>query len=472
MKKTLLIIAAVCISAASFAQNSAQNAYFLDGYTYCHDLNPSFATERSYLALPAVGSMNVSIKSNLGVSTFLYPMETGGVTTFLNPSISTDQFLKKLNKRNTFDVGLNTKILSVGAWNKKSTFTSFDINLKSNTGLSLPYDLFGILKTFGAQDEYSFSNLGVGTDNYLEVALGQSRNIGNHLRVGAKVKVLVGIANARVNVDNATITMSEDLWSARLGARAELAAGNNLIDIPTRPGGQFAIDDIELNEPAGVGDFLNGFGLAFDLGASYRMLDNKLTLSASLLDLGLMHWKDFIEINSQTAYFDFDGFGTVTSDELKEMDLGDRFSSLGDGFKNMDQLDLSARGGNSRLLHATLNLGAEYQVVKILSAGLLFTTQAGPVCNWTETRLSANFKPAGWFSASLSGAVSTLGPELGFGFNLHNRVFTLFVNANALSTRYTAPINADGVSLQLPVGPLKGDVNFGLILNLSKKRSW
>lgn len=472
MKRIVLIFAAICISAASFAQHAAQNAYFLDGYTYCHDLNPSFATERSYVALAGVGSMNLSIKSNMGVSTFLYPMETGGVTTFLNPSISADQFLSKLNKNNTLNLGISTKLLSIGSWGNKSTFTSFDINLKSNTGLSLPYDLFGILKTFGAQDEYSFSNLGVGTDNYLEVALGQSRNIGNHLRVGAKVKVLVGIANARVNVDNATLTMSEDLWSARLGARAELAAGNNLIDIPTRPGGQFAIDDIELNEPTGVGDFLNGFGLAFDLGASYRMLDNKLTLSASLLDLGLMHWKDFIEINSQTAYFDFDGFGTVTSDELKEMDLGDRFSSLGDGFKNMDQLDLSARGGNSRLLHATLNLGAEYQVVKILSAGLLFTTQAGPVCNWTETRLSANLKPVSWFSASLSGALSTLGPELGFGFNLHNRVFTLFVNANALSTRYTAPINADGVSLQLPVGPLKGDVNFGLILNLSKKRNW
>ncbi|MBP9987341.1 MAG: hypothetical protein KBT44_05410, partial [Bacteroidales bacterium] len=300
MKKTLLIIAGICISAASFAQNSAQNAYFLDGYTYCHDLNPSFATERSYVALAGVGSMNLSIRSNMGVSTFLYPMETGGVTTFLNPSISADQFLSKLNKNNTLNLGISTKLLSIGSWGNKSTFTSFDINLKSNTGFSLPYDLFGILKTFGAQDEYSFSNLGVGTDNYLEVALGQSRNIGNHLRVGAKVKVLVGIANARVNVDNATLTMSEDLWSARLGARAELAAGNGLLNIPTQPGGQFALDGIDVNEPSKVGDLLGGFGLAFDLGATYRMLDNKLTLSASLLDLGLMHWKDFIEMDSQT----------------------------------------------------------------------------------------------------------------------------------------------------------------------------
>ncbi len=472
MKKILLIIAAVCISAASFAQSSAQNAYFLDGYTYCHDLNPSFATERSYLALAGVGSLNLSIKSNMGVSTFLYPMDKGGVTTFLNPAISADQFLGSLNKKNTFDLGINTKLLSVGAWGKKSTFTSFDINLKSLTSLSLPYDMFEIMKTFGAKDEYSFSNLAVGTDNYLEVALGQSRNIGSHLRVGAKVKVLVGIAKALVDVDNATLTMSEDLWSARLGARAELAAGNGLIDIPTRPGGQFAFDAIDLNEPSKAGDFLNGFGLALDLGASYRMLDNKLTLSAALLDCGFMHWKDYIELNTNTASFDFDGFGTITADELKSMEFGDRFSSLGEGFNGMDQLNLSARGGNSRLLHATLNLGAEYQVVKMLSAGLLFTTRSTAVCNWTEARLSANFKPAGWFSASLSGAVSTFGPELGFGLNLHNRVFTLFVNTNALATRYTAPINADGVSLQLPVGPLKGDVNFGLVLNLSKKRSW
>lgn len=472
MKKSLMIIAAICISTASFAQNAAQNAYFLDGYTYCHELNPSFASERSYLALAGVGSMNMSIKSNMGLSTFLYPMETGGVTTFLNPSISADQFLQKLGRNNMLNLGLSSKFLSIGTWSDKGAFTSFDINLKSNTSLSLPYDMFEILKTFGAKDEYSFSDLGVGTDNYLEVTFGQSRNITQNLRVGAKVKVLVGIARARVNVENANLTMSEDLWSARLGARAELAVCNGLIDIPTMPGGQFAIDEIGLNEPSGAGDLLNGFGLAVDLGATYRMLDNRLTLSAALLNLGAMHYKDYIEVNTPTASVDFDGFGTITYDGLKDMEFEDRFSSLGDGFKDMDQLYLAERGRNSKLLNATLNLGAEYQVVKMLSAGLLFTTQAGQVCNWTEARLSANFKPVGWFSASLSGAVSTLGPELGFGLNLHNRVFTLFVNANALTTRFTAPIHADGSDIQLPLGPLKSDVNFGLILNLSKKRSW
>ena len=70
-KKLILSIAACSVLTAA-AQEAPRTAYFLDGYSYRHELNPAFAGERNYISIPVLANMDMSLFSNVGVNPFLY----------------------------------------------------------------------------------------------------------------------------------------------------------------------------------------------------------------------------------------------------------------------------------------------------------------------------------------------------------------------------------------------------------------
>lgn len=88
----LVTIAFVCICTVSSAQ-SLHSGYFLEGYTYRHLMNPAFAPERNYVAIPVIGNINVGAQSNVGLNTFIYPYGNNKLTTFMNGNISSSEFL-------------------------------------------------------------------------------------------------------------------------------------------------------------------------------------------------------------------------------------------------------------------------------------------------------------------------------------------------------------------------------------------
>ena len=55
-------------------------------------------------------------------------------------------------------------------------------------------------KTAGAKQNYHLEDIGMRTTNYAELAFGHARNINDKLRIGAKMKVLVGAAYADFSV--------------------------------------------------------------------------------------------------------------------------------------------------------------------------------------------------------------------------------------------------------------------------------
>lgn len=83
-------------------------------------------------------------------------------------------------------------------------FNTFEIGFRSNTSINLPYGLFDFMKT-GMSNEagshYTVEDLTVRSNNYAEVALGHSHEIiKDRLTIGAKVKFLVGGANAEAKI--------------------------------------------------------------------------------------------------------------------------------------------------------------------------------------------------------------------------------------------------------------------------------
>ena len=110
--RSFLAVAALGMASAASAQN-LNSGYFTEGYLYRHDLNPAFANEQNYIAMPALGNFNVGINSNLGVDDVLFNVN-GRTALFLNPNVSASEFLSGINDKNKINENLKIQILGAG----------------------------------------------------------------------------------------------------------------------------------------------------------------------------------------------------------------------------------------------------------------------------------------------------------------------------------------------------------------------
>ena len=105
-------------------------------------------------------------------------------------------------------------------------------------------------------------------------------------------------------------------------------------------------------------------GISFDLGAIYRV-DEKLTLSASLLDLGLVRWSTELNKVEATGVFVYDEVDTETTTVSWDF-LSEFIDSV------MNSFDISVtQEPYVSVLPAQLYLGANYQLREKLALGAI-----------------------------------------------------------------------------------------------------
>lgn len=359
----LVTIAFVCLCTVSSAQ-SLRSGYFLEGYTYRHLMNPAFSPERNYIAVPGIGNINVGAQSNVGLNTFIYPYGNDKLTTFMNSSISNDDFLGKLKDNNRINVNLNMTLLSAGfrAW---GGFNTIDVNMRSTTSLNLPRGLFEFMKLGmnSSNSVYEMDDLGISSNNYAEIALGHSRQINDKLNVGGKLKFLLGVGNVNIKMTDMKVQMAEDKWMVQ--ANGEMNTSVKGLTIPTKEESGKEIknpserdlvdwDNIDLNSPG-----LSGFGMAVDLGATYKLRED-LTLSAAILDLGFISWSNTIKAKTSNTPWEFNGFQNIamgSDDADGDKPLEDQLEDLGNDIENY----ASFQYGNRKQLYKSLRSNIEYR---------------------------------------------------------------------------------------------------------------
>ena len=359
----LVTIAFVCLCTVSSAQ-SLRSGYFLEGYTYRHLMNPAFSPERNYIAVPGIGNINVGAQSNVGLNTFIYPYGNDKLTTFMNSSISNDDFLGKLKDNNRINVNLNMTLLSAGfrAW---GGFNTIDVNIRSTTSLNLPRGLFEFMKLGmnSSNSVYEMDDLGISSNNYAEIALGHSRQINDKLNVGGKLKFLLGVGNVNIKMTDMKVQMAEDKWMVQ--ANGEMNTSVKGLTIPTKEESGKEIknpserdlvdwDNIDLNSPG-----LSGFGMAVDLGATYKLRED-LTLSAAILDLGFISWSNTIKAKTSNTPWEFNGFQNIamgSDDADGDKPLEDQLEDLGNDIENYASFHRTETGSSStRALGATISV--------------------------------------------------------------------------------------------------------------------
>lgn len=426
IKKTALSLMLASFAGGAVSQQTLNSAYFLENFTYRHEMNPAF-TGDSYFSFPVLGQLNISTRGNVGLENFLYPMSNGKLGLFMHPDVSSKQFLGELEDDNNLSFNLKTSIFSLG-FRGFGGYNTLGLNLHVHTGLNMPYGLFEFAKN-GMQGDthYSLDEFSVRARGYAELALGHSRHINRNLTVGAKLKVLFGGAYLDATVENMDIAMNRDKWLVRANAKvnASLKGARFLTD------DEGLVDDIEVESPG-----LGGLGFGVDLGATYNFSEGPLKgleVSAAILDLGFINWDENVTAYNEGQPFEFNGFQGIDIEKGSGNEIDDHFDRLTDDLEKLYNVRTDGKVGSRRTsLASTLNVGAQYALpwYDKLKFGALYSYHFDDMFSWYETRISANVNPTRWIGAGINYAFSTYGSSMGFVLNLHPKGFNIFVGTD------------------------------------------
>lgn len=453
--------ALLMVCATSASAQSLNSAYFTNDYKFRHTMNPAFGNEQNYVSVPVLGNFGVDVRGNFGVEDMIMDNPLYGqpgekrLTTFMNPNISASSALDGFSTGNNRLIeDMNITLLSAG-FKGFGGYNTVELNVKQSLGLSLPYEFFEFAKNTGNQT-YDIGDINLGAQAYAELAFGHSRQLNEKLRVGAKVKLLFGIARADVALKDMKADLAaDDKWTISGKAEANMSLKGLTYKTETKEynnpnkGTYERVNDVDVD-----GGGLGGFGMAFDLGAVYKLNDD-WTFSAALLDLGFISWSNDMMAASSGEPFEFDGFRDVAINrdngghKLSDItdDLGDQFTE----FSNLE--DKGDQGGRTTGIGATLNLAAEYTlpVYRQVKFGLLSSTRIRGPYSWTEGRLSANYEPLKWMNGGVNFAVNSFAASMGWVLNIHPKGYNFFIGMDHILgslSKEGIPLNSNA-SVQL-----------------------
>jgi hypothetical protein len=193
---------------------------------------------------------------------------------------------------------------------------------------------------------------------YLETALGGSYKVDDKLTLGGRIKLLKGITN--VTTQNATMNLSMD--------NNYVITANAGLDVRTSGINNFTQSNF--NFGSHIKDYFTNNGFAIDLGATYKVQD-RLTLGASLIDIGSIKWKNNTygySLDPTKANYTFSGF------DLSKIVNGDKnyMNSIGDTIQNRFKPKEGNISSYSSPIPGKMYLSGMYQVRKNFTAGAVF----------------------------------------------------------------------------------------------------
>ena len=439
MKKTVLILSGLILAALTCgAQDAFRGAYFMDTYLYGHTMNPALTANRSYASL-AIGNIDIQTQSNLSASTFVFPTSSG-IVPFLSDAVTSEQFLSKIHRHNSEQVDMRLDLLNFGFWTRSGQFHTFSMNLRVAESAAIPYDVFRFLKD-GSTDgnNYDLSGLGLRARADAETAYGISFPVTDGIRIGGKVKALVGLAYADARFNRFDVTLSGERWSV---ATEGSALSSNMpvtqTNQPFRPDEFLDLDNFEFStlRPS-------GFGAAIDLGATWDVLP-WLQLSASVTDLGFIHWK--MDRSTTQGSWEYTGFDNIPFEG--EGDLQDQLDAKLDQLQNLLEFRRTGSSSSMDFLPATIYLGAKAKPNEWFSAGLLGTIRSQGPYSWAEMRGAVNLEPCHWFGWAGSIAYGSFGPKFASMMNLRLGPFGLSLGGEITSPYFISSEPRSKHSLQ------------------------
>ena len=291
---------------------------------------------------------------------------------------------------------------SVSFWN----FFSFSVSEHVKSRFTVPKDLPQFLwegngKSF-LGNRASFDGVSINFMAYREFALGYNRKVNESLTIGGRFKFLQGHANLNTKRLNLGIYTDDKTYDLTVDG------GGRVLSSGIFP---FIENDIQINDLI----FNNNYGFALDLGVNYEI--NKWNFSASLLDFGIIRWKNYNQV------YDIYPFEVVYQGVPLETFFDNAEESIQQLVDSLEGVFTPAENNRAYTtpLYARVFLGANYTVNEKLNVSFLYNAE---FVNRKHLRqgvsLAANYKVLKWLSTSMAYTIYNRSfSNIGLGLTMH-----------------------------------------------------
>lgn len=458
--KITIVFLLTILASNSYAQLSLKTGYFAENYTLRHRLNPAFAPLQGYVGMPFLSSIKFQLQGNLGAGDMLFPLADGSLGTILHPQVDNSAILN-LPNYSYLNLNVDYDIFNIGWRAGDYGFWTIDWTQRINFYSSLPKEFFEFAKLGMVENPttYEINNFSVAQNAFNEIALGFSTMIPEvkGLRVGAKVKFLLGMVDVNAGIDKMTIRMGEDFWAIKTDASGTLMGKG--IELLTDEHG--VVNNFKFN-PKELG--LAGYGVGVDLGVSYIISQDTpvdgLGFSFAVTDLGAMFFpkESVTALSAPTKNIYFGGFDNIDPNDFNNGVKGE-IDKIKESLLSMTKfyIDPTAEKMTIRMLSTKLYAGINYSFLKEdrMNVGLLYTADFNPLLTLHELTASFNYMPTNWFDFSLSYSFLNVSESIGFLLNFApKKGMNFFIGADYVSFNYTPqflPIDHTFMNFQLGI---------------------
>lgn len=403
-RRFLLILALGLLgSASTFAQNIDQLAFFQRQAPTAYRYNPAIIGETGFIG---VGGVSLNTRSNLGALTFFYDID-GKTVTALNKAVPTDLFLNQIHDHNYLLADFRYTLFSYGFVRDKS-YQTLEVSIRNRDEVTLPKDLFVLLKTGVKQNVYNFSNARIDTDSYAEIAYGYARKLSDVVSIGARAKLLVGMTSTDARISDFRIAWAEEgKTSISFDASLDVTSKKKVKNIGTALHPEFDPKPPAFSLPGGA-------GLAFDLGVLITPGDY-LTLSASVADLGFLC--NFYKRGGYvSASFSIDDFMTYYSEDMDWLEIAALAANTVESIDASAEFKATKNHTRVHYMPFSFDLGLKYAMpfYDRLSIGLNGHVTHFRKTSFWDTRLGVDVAPLNWLDLTGHLGYGTYGMNWGF----------------------------------------------------------
>ncbi len=221
-----------------------------------------------------------------------------------------------------------------------------------------------------------------------------------NIKLGGRVKYLNGLANISPTSSKLNLTTSDDIYQLTIDADYGLQSSSilswNTID-------SF---DLSFTELQAQKLFSKNNGLSFDLGASIK-IGEKLTIAASVNDIGSINWKDNAKTFTSKGNFTYNG---LALDEVFKKDSSISFSNVIDSVKNSFKVQEQAVS-YTKAVGARYNLMAHFDITsKFGVTGAVWYRPVNENFILSSFMVGANYALTSWWQVGGSYVVYTGNP--------------------------------------------------------------
>jgi len=219
---------------------------------------------------------------------------------------------EQMHRADLYSVEAEVHPLSLG-YRHRSFYFTFNLSEKARLYPTLPGDLAEALLYGNAAfvgETARFNALRPNGYYHREYALGISKVLGRSWVAGIRARLIFGKASLYTGHSRSGLTTDENSFRLLLEGDYTL---NSSFPLTISEDAEGNISDVTVNEINYYRMLINrgNPGFALDLGSIYRY-NEKITLSASLLDLGLVRWKtDLNNVRAQGS-FEYEGIDPGT----------------------------------------------------------------------------------------------------------------------------------------------------------------